>query len=150
LAGVEFYPEPKLYLVKSELEFWGRLLPIEYSVYDEMTLSEKQVADYLHELGLWWRYESPVFLEDERRRPRVWTPDFYVPKLGMYVEVCGSESLREQYKYRERIYKENNYSVVFLHLYKEREKWKNFLLKRIVQLENSRHLEVMKILESRV
>lgn len=114
-----------------------------------MTLSERQVADYLQELKLWWRYESPVFLEDEKKRPRVWTPDFYIPKLGMYVEVCGSVSLHEQYKYREKIYKMNNYSVVFLHLYKEREKWKSFLLKRIVQLENSRHLDVMKILESK-
>jgi len=79
----------------------------------------------------------------------VWTPDFYIPKLGMYVEVCGSESLREQYQYREGIYRRNDYSVVFLHLYQEREKWKRFLLRRIVQLENSRHSEVMRILESK-
>ena len=125
-------------------------MSVKYSVYDGMTISERQVADYLEELGLWWHYESPVFLTDEKGRPRVWTPDFYIPKLGMYVEVCGSESLREQYQYREKTYRKNNYSVVFLHLYKEREKWKSFLLKRIVQLENSRHLEVMKILESRV
>jgi hypothetical protein len=125
-------------------------LSIEYSVYDEMTPSERQVVDYLKELELWWHYESPVFLTDEKERPRVWTPDFYIPKLGMYVEVCGSESLQEQYQYRERVYKKIKYSVVFLHLYKEREKWKSFLLKRIVQLENSRHIDVMKILESRV
>ena len=125
-------------------------LSIEYSVYDEMTMSERQVADYLRELELWWHYESPVFLTDEKERPRVWTPDFYIPKLGMYIEVCGSESLREQYQYREKVYKKNNYSVVFLHLYKERERWRSFLLKRIVQLENSRHMGVMKILESRV
>jgi hypothetical protein len=67
----------------------------------------------------------------------------------MYVEVCGTESLREQYQYREKMYRKNDYSVVFLHLYKEREKWKSYLLKRIVELENSRHLKVMKILESR-
>lgn len=114
-----------------------------------MTNSERQVADYLEELGLWWHYESPVFLKDEKERPRVWTPDFYIPKLGMY-EVCGSESLREQYQYREKIHRKNDYSVVFLHLYKEREKWKSFLVRRIVQLKNSRHSEVMRILESKV
>jgi hypothetical protein len=124
-------------------------MSIEY-VYDDMTMSERQVADYLKELGLWWCYESPVFLMDEKKRPRVWTPDFYIPKMGMYIEVCGSESLREQYEYREKRYKENNYSVVFLHLYKEKERWKSFLLKRIIQLENSRHSDIMKILESKV
>jgi len=123
---------------------------MDYSVYKEMTESEKQVADYLKELQLWWHYESPVFLIDEKGRPRVWTPDFYIPKLGMYVEVCGSESLKEQYKYREGVYKNNNYSVVFLHLYKEKEKWKSFLLKRIVELEKSRHSEVLKIFKSRI
>lgn len=58
-----------------------------HSVYADMTPHEKEVANYLQELGLWWQYESPVFVYDEKDRPRVWTPDFYIPKLGMYVEV---------------------------------------------------------------
>jgi hypothetical protein len=40
---------------------------MDYSVYEGMTASEKQVADYLKELQLWWHYESPVFLKDEKR-----------------------------------------------------------------------------------
>jgi hypothetical protein len=32
------------------------------SVYDDMKVSERQVADYLKELGLFWFYESPVFV----------------------------------------------------------------------------------------
>jgi len=151
VLGTRLYPNrPKLISWHERAIDLVKSVSIEYSVYDEMTMSERQVADYLRELELWWHYEAPVFLMDEKERPRVWTPDFYVPKLGMYIEVRGSESLQEQYKYRERVYKKNNYSVVFLHLYKERERWKSFLLKRIVQLENSRHSEVMKILESRI
>ena len=88
------------------------------SVYADMEKSEKQVADYLRELDLWWVYEFPVFVYDEKTRPRVWTPDFYIPKLGMHVEVCGKE--REDYEYRDRIYKKNGYHVIFVHLYKER------------------------------
>jgi len=114
------------------------------SVYADMEDSEKQVADYLRELDLWWWYEFPVFVYDEKKRPRVWTPDFYIPKLGMYVEVCGKE--REDYEYRDRIYKKNGYHVIFVHLYKERKKWKNFLIKRIMEIEEKRHDEVMKML----
>jgi len=69
----------------------------------------------LQELGLWWCYEFPVFIYDDKKRPRVWTPDFYIPKLGMYVEVCGAK--RQDYQFREKIYKENGYRVIFLHLY---------------------------------
>jgi len=53
-------------------------------------------------------------------------PDFYIPKLGMHIEVCGSEDF--DYKYREGIYQKNGYHVVFLHIYKQPKKWKNFLI----------------------
>jgi len=114
------------------------------SVYADMEESEKQVADYLRELDLWWWYEYPVFVYDEKKRPRVWTPDFYIPKLGMYVEVCGSEKF--DYEYREKIYKKNGYPVIFVHFYKKEEKWKNYLIARIGKIEEKRHDEVMKML----
>jgi hypothetical protein len=116
------------------------------SVYDGMNDSEKQVADYLQELDLWWWYEFPVFVYDEKKRPRVWAPDFFIPKLGMYIEVCGSEDF--DYEYREKIYKKNGYYVVFCHLYKEGKKWKHYLVKRIIEIEEKRHDEVMKKLRS--
>lgn len=115
------------------------------SIYDSMKDSEKQVANYLKELDLWWIYEFPVFVYDEKDRPRVWTPDFYIPKLGMYIEVCGSEEF--DYEYREKIYRKNGYHVVFVHIYKER-KWKSFLVKRIMEIEDLRHSEVMKMIHS--
>lgn len=114
------------------------------SIYADMEDSEKQVASYLRKLDLWWVYEFPVFVYDEKKRPRVWTPDFYIPKLGMYIEVCGSESFN--YEYREKIYQKNGYHVVFVHLYKEEKKWKNYLVKRIMEIEEKRHDEVMKML----
>jgi len=116
------------------------------SVYADMEDSEKEVADCLRELDLWWVYEFPVFVYDEKKRPRVWTPDFYIPKLGMYIEVCGSKDF--DYKYREKLYRKNGYHVIFVHLYKERKKWKNYLVKRIMEIEEKRHDEVMKMLRS--
>jgi hypothetical protein len=81
---------------------------------------------------------------DEKERPRVWTPDFYVPKLGMDIEVSCSESLQEQYKYREGP-QGKQLQRHFSASLQRKGRWKSFLLKRIIQLENSRHLEVMKI-----
>ena len=114
------------------------------SIYTDMEDSERQVAELLKSLDLWWWYEFPVFIYDEKKRPRVWTPDFYIPKLGMYIEVCGSADF--DYKYREKMYKKNGYHVIFVHLYKEKKKWKNFLVKRIMEIEEKRHSEVMKML----
>lgn len=114
--------------------------------YSDMEKSEKQVARYLNELGLWWIYESPVFVYDEKDRPRVWTPDFYIPKLGMHIEVCGSVNF--DYDYREKTYKRNGIHVIFLHSYKESSKWKKFLVKRIMEIEEIRHSEIMSMLHS--
>ena len=111
-----------------------------------MRQSEKEVAECLEKLGLNWVFESPIFVYDEKERPRVWTPDFYVPKLGVFIEVCGSEVFN--YEYRQKIYKKNGYHVVFLHHYKEKGKWKTYLVKRIMEIEEQRHDEVMKMLHT--
>jgi hypothetical protein len=116
------------------------------SIYEGMKDSEKQVANYLRELDLWWLYEHPVFVYDEKDRPRVWTPDFYIPRFGMYIEVCGSKSF--DYEYREKIYKKNGYPVIFVHFYKKEEKWQNYLIARIREIEEKRHEEVMSMLHS--
>jgi len=116
------------------------------SIYADMRYSEKQVAKHLKELGLWWIYQSPVFVYDEKNRPRVWTPDFYIPKLGIYTEVCGSKDFN--YEYRKKIYRKNEFYVIFIHFYKERKKWKKFLVKRIMEIEEERHNEVTKMLRS--
>ena len=69
---------------------------MERSFLNEMSGPEEQVSDYLTRLGLKWVYQSPVFLYDDRGRPRVWTPDFYLPELSIYIEVCGTLQLRLQ------------------------------------------------------
>jgi len=116
------------------------------SIYSDMEESEKKVAAFLKKLKLRWLYEFPVFVYDEKSRPRVWTPDFYIPKLGMYIEVCGSEGFN--YKYREDIYRKNGFYVIFLHLYKEPEKWKTYLVNRIMEIEEERHSEIGKMILS--
>lgn len=96
------------------------------SKYDQMTNAEKEVAHLLKEMGIKWSYEQPVFVWDENKRPRVWAPDFYLIHFGIYVEVCGSENF--DYEYRRRIFDNNGYRVIFLHLYKETNKWKSHLM----------------------
>ena len=110
-----------------------------------MMASEKQVAEFLDALGLPWIFEFPVFLYDERKRPRVWTPDFFLPKLGLYIEVCGSKDF--DYEYREKIYNDNNVPVIWLHYYKTQHSWQKFLFLKIKEVEAQRHSEAMKLIE---
>ena len=117
---------------------------ISSSVYHRMTRSEKEVADLLKKLGIQWSYEQPVFVWDENKRPRVWTPDFYLKHFAVYVEVCGSRDF--DYGYRRRIFNENGYSVIFVHVYKEKEKWRQHLLKFLslfIKERNRRFVELV-------
>jgi hypothetical protein len=106
------------------------------SVYADMKDSEKEVADYLHRLNLWWQYEQPVYVLDEKKRPRVWTPDFYLPELGIYIEVCGSENFN--YRYRSDIYFKNKLPIIFVHRYKNTKEWQEHILTKIIEIQGKR------------
>jgi len=123
-----------------------RVLKFQSVNYPDMMASERQVAEFLDELGLPWTFEFPVFVYDERKRPRVWTPDFFIPKLGLYIEVCGSKDFN--YKYREKIYRDNSVQIVFLHLYKKQDYWKKFLCAKIREVEETRHSEAITLIEN--
>lgn len=120
--------------------YWIKMVD---SVYEGMTNSEKEVSEYLQRIDIWWLYEQPVFVMDEKNRPRVWTPDFYLPELGLYIEVCGSETF--DYKYREEIYKKNKVPVVFIHRYKNKDSWQKFLRQRIREIHEKRWEIIKKI-----
>ena len=107
-----------------------------------MTKPEREVARYLKKRDIWWVFEFPVFVYEENDRPRLYSPDFYIPKLGFYIEVCGSEKF--DYEHRKAVYEKNGIPVVFLHYYKNPKKWKYFLAKRVEEMERQRRSEAKK------
>ena len=108
-----------------------------------MTFPERRVADFLKKMNIEWIYEQPVFVWDDNGRPRVWAPDFFLSQFGVYVEVCGSKDF--SYDYRKKVFSKNGYCVIFLHVFKQEEKWKYhfkkalhfFLTKRITDFSTN-------------
>jgi predicted nuclease of restriction endonuclease-like RecB superfamily len=115
------------------------------SVYNRMTKAEKEVAQTLRELNIQWTYEQPVFVWDETKRPRVWTPDFYLKNYGVYIEVCGSEQFN--YEYRRKIYEKNGHGVIYIHMYKQKEKWKAHLIRYLRVFTMNRYHELFHTLQ---
>ena len=116
------------------------------SIFDKMTETEKKVGEFLTEVGIWWKFENPLFVRDEAERPRIWAPDFHLTHLGIHVEVCGSEEF--DYKYREKIYYDNDLRVIFVHYYKNPGKWKHFLLQRIKEIQEKRKTIIEKAMQT--
>jgi len=102
-----------------------------------MSAAERQVADFLSELKIWWNYEQPVIVKDEGDRQRNWYPDFFLSEFGIYVEVCGADR-KKDYDRRKECYKKNRLSVIFVQTYKDEEKWKEYLLNAILDIKRRR------------
>ena len=102
-----------------------------------MTRSEKEEANFLKDSSILWLYEQPVFVLDENKRPRVWTPDFYLITFEICIEVCGSENF--DYECKKNVFDNNGYDVIFLHLYKETFKWKGYLINYLEGIKNYRN-----------
>ena len=100
-----------------------------------MSSAEKKVARFLSDYGIWWNFEQPIYVKDDKDRPRVWTPDFYLPEIGMYIEVCGTDG--RDYSYRKRIYEKNRIPIIFIHTYKQ-DKWRDFLIDEIIRIHKGR------------
>ena len=105
------------------------------SVYEGMTNAELKVSKFLTDNDIYWKFEQAVYITDDKGRPRVWTPDFYLPELGIYVEVCGTDKF--DYEFRKNIYYDNKIPIIFVHAYKE-DKWGDYLIKEIQNIHEKR------------
>lgn len=115
----------------------------------EMYAAEEKVEEFLKGLGIKCEYERPVFLKDGGR-PRVWTPDFYLPELGIYVEVWGSnreiEPVKKNWEYRKRVYEENEIPIALIDAYKDNEEtWKRYFIHRIDKVHKERDAKIKQI-----
>jgi hypothetical protein len=113
------------------------------SIYEDMSPAEKRVSEFLKKINIWWTYEWPVYIEDDKDRPRVWTPDFYLPHLGVYIEVCGSKEY--DYEYRKKIYFKNKIPIIFIEEYKDDNLWKNYLIKMLKEIHDKRSKQLEEI-----
>jgi hypothetical protein len=107
------------------------------SVYSKMTQGEKQTADFLTSLRIFWRYHHPVTIYDEENLPRIYYPDFFLPQFGVYVEVCGAKR-DDEYERRKNLYFANNIKVIFVETFKHHQEWKSFLLDNILTIQMDR------------
>ena len=100
-----------------------------------MTSAERDVAGYLDELNISYKYEYPVFIKDERGRPRLWAPDFYLTDIKIYIEICESEI--SDLEYRKKMYAENKIDIIFLQFFKKDLMWKEHFLELLKIIVNS-------------
>ena len=120
---------------------------MEIEDWSKMTPAERDVAGYLDELGISYEFEYPVFVKDERDRPRLWTPDFYLTDIKIYIEIYESEN--SDFEYRKKMYAENKIGVIFLPLFKEDLIWKEHFLELLKTIVNRSRKKLNNLIETR-
>lgn len=102
---------------------------------NERRSSESRVREnFMHGLMRGWWMKSPLLYST------------FLAPFGVYIEVCGSKNF--DYDYRKTIYQKNGYNVIFLHLYKTSNKWKNHFLhylKLFTRYRNNKLDEIIRV-----
>ncbi len=108
-------------------------------VKDEMSFPERRVAGLFDKWKLRWVYEKSLYVQDPAGRPRLWSPDFYLPDLGIFVEVVGIPGA--DYSFRQEVYSNNHVRVLFVRPHEE--KWINKLVDefRGIEVDRRRNFE---------
>lgn len=68
-------------------------IPTRYAGFRFRSRLEARWAVFFNELGITWQYEPQGYLVGEEQIP--YLPDFWLPELGMWVEVKGSATDRD-------------------------------------------------------
>ena len=76
---------------------------------------EKRIAEVLNKYRIDFKYEWPVLIKDDDKKLRIWYPDFFLSKHGVYLEYFGYDNNPDYdngRKRKEKIYKEMKMDVI--------------------------------------
>lgn len=105
--------------------------------------AELLVCNFLKEMRVFWIFEQPVFLSDNMDRPRLFAPDFFLPELGIYIEVMGNPN-KPDYERRMEIYEKNFIPIIFIAPF-HHDKWRNEILFFIEETNQARNNKIKRI-----
>ena len=80
-----------------------------------------------------------------RKCGRLWTSDFYLPDIKIYVEIYESES--SDLEYKKNMYAENKLDVIFLQFFKKDLTWKENFLGQLKIITNNSRKKINNLIE---
>ena len=90
-----------------------------------MNKTEEKVGDFLANYFK-VEYETPLIIKDKRGYVRIWYPDFYLPQLGLFVEVAPFE--KESDEDKAEAYNNEHKPVIWIKHYQIEKGWKRYLI----------------------
>jgi DNA helicase-4 len=96
--------------------------------------AEKQIAYFLDNNGIKYRYEQALIVNDENNKQRIWYPDFYLPEYGVYLEYYGLAGQKDYdigIKRKESAYRKTGIDVIPIYPWVLKENWKGYVMQEL-------------------
>ena len=101
-----------------------------------MTEEERKIAEFLTEKKFKWKLKPTISVIDMGDRLIPFSADFYLTDLRIYIKSC-IEKINKNHDRISEIYENKKIPIIFVETYKDENKWKNYLLKRIEKIQES-------------
>ena len=92
---------------------------------------EVQIANFLDENGIKYKYENGVLIYQSQNKPRIWYPDFYLPEFSSYIEyygMVGDLEYDKGIKVKESAYSKMGLDVISVDPSMFPEKWQGHII----------------------
>ena len=91
---------------------------------------ERRLAGLLDSYDIRYRYEQGVLVED-KEKPKIWHPDFYLPEFSVYIEyfgLAGNQDYDLGIKRKKHIYSEMGLDVIPVYPWTFYDDWQGYVM----------------------
>jgi hypothetical protein len=101
---------------------------------------ERRIGEFMDSYGIQYRYEQGVLVED-RGKPKIWHPDYFLPEFAVYIEYFGLAGNREydnNIKRKKSIYSAMGLDVIPVYPWTFCDDWQGYIMDSILGVLNRR------------
>ena len=95
---------------------------------------EQKIANFLDKNLINYQYESPVVVNAQYNKPRIWYPDFYLQEFKTYIEyygMAGNRQYDQGIKVKESTYSKSGIDVIPVYPWMFKENWEGYIMQEI-------------------
>ena len=95
---------------------------------------ELKISNFLENNSIKYQYESPILINSDKSKPRIWYPDFYLPQYKAYIEYYGlaeRQSYKKGIELKSKTYSKMKLDVIPVYPWMLSGNWQGYLMKEL-------------------
>ena len=107
---------------------------------------EGKIARFLEKNSIQYQYEAPVLVAPVDQKPRIWYPDFYLPRYKAYIEFYGlaeRQSYKKGIELKNKTYTKMGLDVIPVYPWMLSGNWQGYLMRELKRKTYRPHNNLM-------